>query len=315
MAISQSDVRAELKKILPDWLLSILRYRKLRKPDFLVAIRNYQKSHGQLPNLIRPQTFNEKVLHRMLFDRRMLLTQLADKAAVRSFVRSRLGEGLLPQLYYLTTHPQTIPFDELPQKFVVKPTHGSSWVSIVRDKTTVDRELLIKTCLLWLSVSFYEITREWVYKNIRPRIIIEQFIDDGTGNTPNDYKLFVFDGKVEMIQVDVNRFTDHQRRLYRPSWDRLPVLFKYEDISGDVPAPPHLAEMIAAAETLGADLDFIRVDFYDTLDRLYFGELTTTPECATGCFRPREFDHILGSCWTLPKRRERISGPPAISKG
>jgi hypothetical protein len=99
-----------MKKFLPDWFILILRY---------------QKTHGVFPNLFSPETFNEKVLHRILFDRRALLPQLADKAAVRSYVESRLGPQILPKLYYLTTRPETIPFDELPNKFVVKPTHGS----------------------------------------------------------------------------------------------------------------------------------------------------------------------------------------------
>ena len=87
------------------------------------------------PRIIQPITFNEKVLHRILFDRRALLTQLADKAAVRSYVEERLGPEILPKLYYLTSRPDTIPFDELPDRFVVKPTHGSGWVQLVTDKS------------------------------------------------------------------------------------------------------------------------------------------------------------------------------------
>jgi hypothetical protein len=215
-------VKRHIRNLLPDWLLLIHRYRK---------------SHGYFPNLIRPQTFSEKILHRILFDRRTVLTQIADKAALRSYVASRVGAHILPELYCVTTDPETIPFDDLPSRFVVKPTHGSGWVQIVTDKSKLDRAALIKTCQGWLKQSFYEQTREWVYKNIAPRIIVEQFIDGGNGKAPNDYKLFVFGGVVEMIQVDADRFTHHQRRLYSPAWERLPVLLHYDDISGDVPGP------------------------------------------------------------------------------
>jgi TupA-like ATPgrasp len=112
----------------------IKRYIKKIVPDWLIAIRHHRRKHGQFPRLLRPQTFNEKVLHRMLFDRRPILSQVADKAGVRAFVEERLGRSLLPECYHLTADVETIPFDELPDSFVVKPTHGSGWVEIVTDK-------------------------------------------------------------------------------------------------------------------------------------------------------------------------------------
>jgi hypothetical protein len=255
-----------------------------------------------LPRIIRPVTFNEKILHRNLFERRAVFTQIADKAAVRSYVESRLGRQILPQLYHLTDNPDTIPFDTLPDRFVVKPTHGSGWVQLVTDKSTLDRTALIETCRDWLKRNYYKEGREIVYKHIKPRILVEEFIDDGSGNAPNDYKLFVFGGSVEFIQVDAGRFSAHRRRLYTPAWKKLDVRLAYDDIDGDVQRPVHLAEMIAAAETLGQDWDFIRADFYDTADRLYFGELTMTPGGGNECFHPKEFDHYLGGRWQTRTR-------------
>lgn len=262
-------------------------------------IRDHWKNHGVFPNIIYPVTFSEKVLYRRLFDRRPLLSQLADKAAVRSYVQSRLGPEILPKLYYLTTRPDTIPFDQLPNTFVVKPTHGSSWVQIVTDKSALDRAALIETCRGWLKRSYYEETREWVYKNIMPQIIVEELVDDGSGTAPHDYKLFVFDGTVKLIQVDTGRFIDHRRRLYTPEWEKVNALSHHDDIVGDVPRPVHLREMIAAAQKLGDGLDFIRADFYDTGERVYFGELTCYPAAGLERFRPKDFDRILGECWKL----------------
>jgi hypothetical protein len=110
--------------------------------------------HGQFPRLLRLHTFNEKVSHRMLFDRRAILTQVADKAAVRDYVEARLGRHLLPERYYITTDPDTIPFDRLPDRFVVKRTHGSGWLQIDTDKSTLDRATLIETCRGWLRQSY-----------------------------------------------------------------------------------------------------------------------------------------------------------------
>jgi len=271
-------------------------------PNWFIVVRNYRRAHGAVPNLIAPRTFNEKVVHRILFDRRPLLTQMQDKVAVRSYVESRLGSSILPKLYHLTNRPETIPFEKLPEKFVVKPTHGSGWVQIVFNTPALDRNAIIEISSGWLKRSWYKEVREWPYKDIEPRVMVQEFVDDGSGTTPNDYKVFVFGGQAEMIQVDTTRFTDHRRRLFTPLWQKLDVLLQYDDICGDVPQPPHLGEMIVAAETLGKDLDFIRVDFYDTAAGLYFGEITTIPEGGLGRFDPEAFDRYLGGRWVLPRR-------------
>lgn len=281
-------IEQQLKRLLPNSLL-----------DFGRQIRDHRNTHGKFPNLINPVTFSDKVLHRRLFDRRPVLTQLADKAAVRFYVEARLGPDILPKLYWLTTRPDEIRFDQLPDKFVVKPTHGSGWGQIVTDNSALDRRALIETCCDWLRRSYYEEMLEWAYKDIEPRILIEEFIDDGSGTAPNDYKLFVFGGSVQMIQVDTGRFMDHRRRLYTPTWRKLDALLQYDDVVGDVPRPVHLAEMITAAEKLGSGLDFIRADFYDTGTRIYFGELTNYPGGGREHFRPKEFDRVLGEHWKV----------------
>jgi hypothetical protein len=270
---------------------------RISLPDWCLLIRQWYITHGSFPRIIYPVTFSEKVLCRVLFDRRPLLTQITDKASVRFYVESRLGRQILPQLYHLTDNPDTIPFDELPDKFVVKPTHASGWVRFVTDKSTLDRTSLLKTCHDWLKRSYYKESHERIYKLIKPRIIVEEFIDDHGAEAPTDYKMFVFGGTVELIQIDVGRFSHHRERLYTPAWEKIDAHFDLEDIAGDMPPPVHLQGMIAAAETLGKDWDFIRVDFYDTGERIYFGELTVAP--GRGCVRihPKEFNRYLGSLW------------------
>jgi hypothetical protein len=236
----------------------------------------------------------------MLFDRRPILQEMTDKLAVRNYVRSRLGSAILPKQYLVTTQPAAIPFNDLPDKFVVKPTHGSGWVRIVRDRSTIDRAALIATCGEWLSQSFYERTREWSYKQIVPRISIEELVENEADASPHEYKLFVFGGRVRMIQVATGRFKALRRRLYTPSWEGIDALLDRGDVPGDdMKRPPHLKDMISAAEALAEDIDFVRADFYDTPDKLYFGELTTTPAC--GYYRPvpLKLDYVLGDFWKL----------------
>jgi len=279
-------------------------------PESVVAsarlVLRYTRRAGMLPNLFAPKTFNEKMLYRLLFDRRPILTMLADKYAVREYVKERVGAHVLTELYWTTQDPRDIPFDRLPRTFVVKPTHGSGWVRLVADQARVDPGEIIETCTGWLQQNYYHVAAEWVYKNIEPRIIVEEFLGDGTGVAPADYKLFVFDGRVELIAIHVGRFGDHRSNVYGRSWNKLGVRLSYPNIEREADPPKHLREMIAYAEALGRGLDFVRVDLYDTDEKVYFGEMTITSGGAVDSFDPVEFDRQLGDMWHLsPVRRAR----------
>ncbi len=280
-------IRARLRRSLPDWT---------------IAVFHYARVHRSIPNLVRPKTFNEKVLRRIVLERGSWMTMAADKYRVRDYVRERVGADLLPSLYWVTTEPQTIPFDSLPDRFVVKPTHGSGWVRIVRDKSSLDRAELVRTCTGWLAQSYYEMTREWIYRDITPRILVEECIDDGNGTAPNDYKLFVFGGRVAFILVTMGRFDARAHLLVDRHWNAVDVTFAYSTARRHVPPPPHLVQMIAASEALARGTDFVRVDFYDTERKLFFGELTPTPGCGLDRFDPPSFDRTLGALWRRQRR-------------
>lgn len=265
--------------------------------DLVFAVRQHKRAHGEYPRILRPRTFNEKILRRKVFDRRPILTTFADKYAVRDYVAQRVGPQILPAVYWLTTDPATIPFNTLPQRFVVKPTHGSGWVRVVLNKEAIDRQELIRTCGKWLAASYYEHLREHEYKHIPRRIIIEEFVDDGSGCAPKDYKFFTFNGKVHFIQVDGERFSGHRRSLFDRDWRDTGVRYNYEPIATPVPRPRNLELMLRTAERLSNNLDFVRVDLYDVGRRIYFGEMTSTPGCGVERFEPRSMDERLGKLW------------------
>jgi TupA-like ATPgrasp len=274
-------------------------------PPWVTAIRTHYKHHGILPRILNPQTFNEKLCHRKIFDRREILTQFADKYAVRDYVEQRLGVEVLPKLYHCTRHPADIPFSSLPRRFVVKPTHGCGWVRLVEDKSTLNEDALIAECNDWMNQRYYDLTREWQYKNVTPRIIVEEFIDDGSGGAPVDYKLMVFHGTVRIIHVHKDRFSAHKVTYYDRSWRKLEVLGLGEgvhDVIDDIPRPERLDEMIAAAEALGEGIDFVRADFYATKDRICFGELTNTPGNGVIRYHPAEFDLYIGQFWNVKRK-------------
>jgi len=274
-------------------------------PDALVLLTRFVRHHRRLPKLLHPERLTDKILRRILFDRDRRLCIMADKYAVRDFVRERVGDGVLPDLLHVTTDPDTIPFDQLPDRFVVKPTHGANWVRVVRDKSSLDRAELIRTCKGWLAQNYHGVTREWAYKHVPPRIIVEELIDDGHGVTPHDYKLFTFHGRTEYILVVMGRFEDRGFAVMTPDWQPVDVVWPAVGKRRDAERPPHLSQMLEIAQKLGHDTPFARIDFYDTERKLYFGEMTMTPGGAFDIYEPREFDLTIGRHWRMRPRRGR----------
>src|SRR5262249_48642395 len=127
--------------------------------------------------------------------------------------------------------------------------------------------------------------------------LVEEFIDNGSSEPASDCRFYVFGGFVELIQVDAGRFVNHGRSFFDRSLNELPIRMRYPPVTGGVREPWHLAEMLRMAELLGKDMDFVRVDLYDTPRRIYFGELTTTPVCGCGHFEPWSIDVQLGKLW------------------
>jgi hypothetical protein len=257
--------------------------------------------HGSYPNIFRPRSFSEKIQYRKLFDRRPILVTLADKYAVREFVRERVGGEFLTRLYHVTADPRDIPLSSLPDQFVIKPTHGCGWLEIVRDKTAVDLEQLQRTCADWLSRNFFYVAGEWVYKTIPPRLIVEELLDDGAGNIPYDYKFFVFGGKVAFLSVDLDRFGEHRRNMYDRDWNRLNFGFQRSCSDKPVERPAKLEEMIRIAETLCIGFDFLRIDMYCAGERIVFGEVTTTPASGLEPFWPGGTDRWIGDLWKMKR--------------
>lgn len=279
--------------------------------------------HRELARLWRskPATFNEKVRYKMLADRRPLLTTFTDKLAVRTYVESRVGAGYLPELYAVTNEPSSLLRDALPREFVVKPTHASGAVVVVADfappdtalsrpdatwakawvrPAALDWGILTEIGEEWLSHRYRH--EEWAYRNVPARLLVEELLD-GDG-VPPDYKLFVFHGRVRMIDVHLDRFTDHSSSLYTTEWERLPVTFGHP-AGADVERPAALPELIEVAEALGAETDFVRVDLYCPQGRVVCGELTNYPLAGRGRFDPPDFDRQLGEWWTQPRRYPR----------
>jgi hypothetical protein len=260
--------------------------------DYLARLHHAKL--GVWPDLERPSGFNEKILFKMLRDRRPMLTLFSDKLRVRDYVRKVAPSLLIPTLYWWSDRAEALPFDALPSAFVLKANHGSGWNLIVEDKREVERSDLVKLGRRWLKSDFTIVGREWAYRDIRRALFAEELLESHGEATPPDYKLFAFGGRVRLIQVDRDRFTRHTQVLYDERWRR---------VDGTVAAAPgepidkpkSLPLMIEAAEALSASVDFLRVDLYDIHGRVYFGELTSSPNKGLSPFRPPSLDGLLGS--------------------
>lgn len=254
---------------------------------------------GYWPELKNPRTFNEKIAHRKLYTDNNLFAYVADKYSVREYVESKAGKHILNGIYHVTQNPDSIPFEHLPDQFVLKATHGSGYTKLILDSNEVSYDQLRMLCKKWLNETYGLPQREYWYSNITPRILVEEFVESEYREIPLDYKFFVFNGRVRTIQVDQGRFDEHTRNFYDPEWNRQEFTLRYPN-GPEVEEPKCLSEMIDIAESLGEDFDFARVDLYNPSNGdIRFGEITLAPGGAKERFKPKEYDFKLGSYWDV----------------
>lgn len=264
----------------------------LKRMGFLLA-------PGYKLNLKNPITFNEKVAYRHLFAKDPLLPEVVDKYKVRSFVEEKIGKQYLVPLLQIANSFDAIDFSALPNEYILKVTHGSGRNIIFKNgknNKNYNEAELKKTVQNWLVEKYRFQQLIWFVQPIERRVMIEALLKDEDGKIPKDYKFFVFNGCVEMIQVDHDRFEEHKRNLYDREWNRLDLTLTYEQ--GDLDAEPTLLkEMIALAEKLASSFTFMRVDFYCVSQKIYFGELTPCPGGGIERFVPEEYDVYYGKKW------------------
>lgn len=272
---------------------------KCMLPDALFLSMLHHKRIGRYPNLLRPATFNEKILQRSLRpDPRYI--SLTDKLSVRDYVAAKIGEKhLIPLISAPDTFTREV-FDALPGSFVMKANHGSTFVEIVRNKSETSFEKLKLLADQWLTTDFYYIARERHYRTIKPRIFFEQLLLDRSGQIPADFKLHCFGGRpgrpVIYILVISDRFGNATHGdVYDVDWHHLNVAIGYYKRSATpAPRPSNLESVLDTAVTLCEDFDYVRVDLYAPDNQVFFGELTFTPGAGVLPFTPDSIDYEWG---------------------
>ncbi len=250
-------------------------------------------------NLETPQRFTEKIQYIKLYERTAIRKKMADRTAVRDYVAAKVGEEYLIPIIGIYDSITESNWNRLSSQFVLKANHGCGMVEIVRDKDEADFNDIQHQTKQWKQCNYSKVGREWVYKGLPKTIIAEKLLLDSRGNIPNDYKFFCFEGRVELIQVDFDRFGDQKRNLYDRGFNRLDATLLYPKFEGEVQKPDNLQKAIEIAETLAADLSFIRVDLYLLKNEIYFGELTNYPGNGFIPFEPKEMEYKMGSLLKL----------------
>jgi len=251
---------------------------------------------GYWPNIDEPTTFNEKIAYRKLHSNNSLYSIVEDKYRVREYVSQKVDSQILPELYYVTKNPKTIPFEDLPEEYIIKPNHMAGAVEFIKGSPD-DKDRLQEMAEEWLDTTHNIMKEESWYWEITPRILVEEYLKEEDGAVPSDFKFFVFYGQVQYIQVDTDRFGNHKRRFYDREWNPYEFERGYP-LAPKISEPPQLKTMVDIAEKLGEEFDFIRVDLYEIDgDEVVFGEMTVGPASGVGQFDPKKYDYEFGSLW------------------
>ncbi len=272
-------------------------------PDKTYIKKLYKLRTGKKLNLRKPQSFNEKQNWLKLYDRRPEYTVMVDKYKAREYIAKKIGEQYLVPLLGAWDSPDEIDFDALPNEFVLKCNHDNG-VIICRDKSKLDIEKTKAELAFRLSRNYYKKLREWPYKNVPRKIICEKLMKNTNGEELFDYKLFCFNGKVKLIEVNSERFSDTCKE------DHFDVEWNHFDVTGkpssgkELEKPYFLKDMIDIAEQCSKNIPFLRVDFNRWDNQLYLGEFTLFYGGAMKLFK-EPWESKLGDYIELPEKYRR----------
>ena len=254
-------------------------------------------------NLDNPQSYNEKLQWQKLYDRKPEYTKMVDKYDAKEYVASIIGEEHIIPTIAVYDRVEDIDFDKLPNQFVLKCTHDSGGIVICKDKGKLDRNAAFQKLKRGLKTKFYYQNREWPYKNVKPRIIAEQYMVDESGYELKDYKWFCFDGEPKALFIASDRGSTTEETkfdFFDMEFRHLPFTNGHPNASKQIVRPTGFDKMKELAGKLSKGLMQARIDFYDINGKIYFGEITFFHWSGMKPFVPREWDYILGDYIDLP---------------
>lgn len=259
-------------------------------------------------NLENPQTYNEKLQWLKLYNRNLNYTNLVDKVEVKKYVSDIIGDNYVIPTLGVWNSFDDIEFEKLPNEFVLKCTHDSGGIVICKDKKKFNKEKARKKLNKSLNSSFFWLSREWPYKNIKPRIIAEKFISSKVDEDLKDYKFFCFSGKVKALYVASDRGNIKEETkfdFFDENFNRLPFTNGYPNSLIDIEKPSRFELMKSLAEKLGVGFPHVRIDFYEVDGQILFGEMTFYHMSGLAPFNPEEWDQKFGAWLELPEMKKK----------
>lgn len=240
---------------------------------------SYYYNRKKIINLKRPTNLSEYIISKIVNREIDKVYELTDKYAVREYVSQKGFRSILTKLYGYWTSVEDIDFDKLPNSFALKCNFGCGFNVICFDKANFSREDIVSRLNDWMSIrTFYR--SEPHYDLVKKSVLCEELIQDYAGVLPIDYKFMCVNGKPHHILVITER-SGHTMKLftYSLTWERIDNLLENDFLNNEnICRPNNLNQMVEISEKLSKDFDFVRVDLYDTGDKVYFGELTFTPQ-------------------------------------
>ncbi|MGO4931107.1 ATP-grasp fold amidoligase family protein [Streptococcus alactolyticus] len=283
-------------------LLKKVKYAMRFIPDSIYIQIYYFAHFKKFCDLKKPSTYNEKLNWLKLHDHNPLYPTLVDKYEAKEYVARIIGnEYIIPTLGVWDTFDD-IDFEKLPNQFVLKCTHDSEGLVIVKDKKKLDKNAAKEKIEAALKQNFYYIGREWPYKDVRPRIIAEQYMEDHVDGELRDYKFFCFGGEPKAMFIASDRASDHVKfDYYDLKFNHLDIKQKYPHAQEALRKPVTFEKMIDFSKILSKGFPHVRVDFYEVDGHLYFGELTFYHLSGFMPFEPDRWDKVFGDWLKLPK--------------
>ena len=280
------DRKIKILHILPDKIYLKLRFRI--------------KMNRKL-DLKNPESFSEKLQWLKLYDRNSDYIKMVDKYEAKKYVADIIGEEYIIPTLGIYDKFDDIDFDELPKQFVIKCTHDSGGIVVCRDKDELDIKKAKKKIKKSLKINYFYQGREWPYKKLKPRIIIEPYMEDNKAKELIDYKMMCFNGNVQMLFTCTERFSSDGLKVtfFDLNWNKLPFERKYKASKEKIEKPINFTKMVEFSKKISKSIPFVRIDWYEINGKLYFGEITFYPGSGLEKFYPEKWDYILGDYITL----------------
>jgi hypothetical protein len=295
----QSGLKKIIKK--PSLLFLTLGHRGFFNwmPDEMYIKIAYRIKMGKKLNLSNPTTFNEKLQWLKLYNHRPEYTMMVDKYEVKKYVADMIGEQYVIPTLGVWNHFDEIDFDKLPKQFVLKCTHDSGGLVICRDKEKLNKSAAKRKLERCLKHNFYYGQREWPYKDVKPRIIAEEYLELNKVDCA-EYKMFCFEGKVKIVLVckgeaHADKVSVRTNDFYDVDFNHIPVKILNENSREVIKRPEEFEKLKSLAESLSKNIPVVRVDFYLVDNKIYFGELTFFHNSGFNKFEPELYDKIWGS--------------------